>query len=156
MSCHSELERWCWSQHRDRPLSGEQNCEVKKLIRSMGANKTEKAIERASKASGGVIVEAFEKQVYIHPKSGSHTHKSSADDEKLISRDLRSLRPFMEEDSRYHLRPLLASHMILPIHCFRKLKLRSLCQQIKYAIRAKHKTYLAKIEASLKDNPKMF
>ena len=38
----------------------------------------------------------------------------------------------------------------------RKLKLRSLCQQIKYAIRAKHKTYLAKIEASLKDNPKMF
>ena len=38
----------------------------------------------------------------------------------------------------------------------RSLKLRSLCQQIKYAIRAKHKMYLAKIEASLKDNPKMF
>ena len=38
----------------------------------------------------------------------------------------------------------------------RKLKLRSLCQQIKYAIRAKHKMYLAKIEASQKDNPKMF
>ncbi len=35
----------------------------------------------------------------------------------------------------------------------RKLKLRSLCQQIKYAIRAKHKMYLAKIEASFKDNP---
>ena len=46
------------------------NCEVKKLIRSMGVNKTEKVIERASKASGGisVIVEAFEKQVNIHPK----------------------------------------------------------------------------------------
>ena len=77
------------------------NCEVKKLIRSMGANKTEKVIERPSKASGGVsvIVEAFEKQVNIHTKSGSHTHKSSADDEKLISSDLRSLRPFKEEDS---------------------------------------------------------
>ena len=46
-----------------------------------------------------MIVEAFEKQVNIHPKSGSHTHKSSADDEKLISRDLRSLRHF-KEDSR--------------------------------------------------------
>ncbi len=61
----------------------------------MPANKTEKAIERTSKASGGVseIVEAFEEQ----PKSGSHTHKSSADDEKLISRDLRGLRPFKKE-----------------------------------------------------------
>ena len=38
----------------------------------------------------------------------------------------------------------------------RKLKLRTLCQQIKYAIRAKHKMYLAKIKASFKDNPKMF
>jgi hypothetical protein len=38
----------------------------------------------------------------------------------------------------------------------RKIKLRTLCQQIKYAIRAKHKLYLAKIEASLNENPKMF
>ena len=30
------------------------NCEMKKLIKSMGANKTEVAISRASKASGGV------------------------------------------------------------------------------------------------------
>ena len=61
------------------------NCEMKKLIRSMGANKTDKAIERASKASGGVskIVEAFEEQVNIRQKSGTHTHKSSADDEKI-------------------------------------------------------------------------
>jgi hypothetical protein len=35
-------------------------------------------------------------------------------------------------------------------------KLRTLCQQIKYVIRAKHKLYLAKIEASLNENPKMF
>ena len=53
------------------------NCEMKKLIRAMGANKTDKAITRASKASGGVtkIVEAFEHQVNIHPKSTTHSHK---------------------------------------------------------------------------------
>ena len=38
----------------------------------------------------------------------------------------------------------------------RKIKLRNLCQKVKYAIRSKHKMYLAKIEASFKDNPKMF
>ena len=38
----------------------------------------------------------------------------------------------------------------------RKIKLRTLCQQIKYAIRAKHNLYLAKIEASLNEDPKMF
>ena len=61
------------------------NCEMKKLIRSMGVNKTEKAIERASKASGGVstIVEAFEEQVNIGRKSGSHTHKAAAEDGKV-------------------------------------------------------------------------
>ena len=87
----------------------------------MGANKTEKAIERASKAFGGVsvIVEAFEKQVNIHPKSGSHTHKSSADDEKLISRDLRSLRPF-KEDSRSFETFVGISHD--PTHSLDKIK----------------------------------
>ncbi|XP_028410703.1 uncharacterized protein LOC114533388 [Dendronephthya gigantea] len=78
------------------------NCEMKKLIRSMGANKTEKAIKRASKASGGVteIVEAFEAQMNIHAKSTSHTHKSSTDDEAIVARDLRSLRPFRQEEER--------------------------------------------------------
>ena len=38
----------------------------------------------------------------------------------------------------------------------RKLKLRSLCQQVKYIIRNKHKTYLSKIEAYFKENPKVF
>ena len=39
---------------------------------------------------------------------------------------------------------------------YRKNKPRALCQQIKYAIRSKHKLYLAKIEASFKSNPKSF
>jgi hypothetical protein len=78
------------------------NCEMKKLITAMGANKTEKAIGRASKASGGVtkIVESFEKQAKMHQKSTVHSHKSAADDEQLISKDLRALRPFKKEDGR--------------------------------------------------------
>ena len=43
-------------------LKENQNAELKKLIRSMGANKTEQAIFRASTACGGVkkIVESFD------------------------------------------------------------------------------------------------
>jgi hypothetical protein len=78
------------------------NCDMKKLIRSMGANKTDKAISRASKASGGVtkIVESFEKQINIHRRSSTHSHKSSSDDERLILADLRAVRPFDQEDGR--------------------------------------------------------
>ena len=77
-----------------------QNCEVKKLIKAMGANKTKKAIGRASQASGGVtkVVEAFESQVRMARKSSTHTHKSATTDEVLILHDLRSLRPFNVED----------------------------------------------------------
>jgi hypothetical protein len=98
------------------------NCEMKKLIRSMGANKTAKAIERASKACGGVweIVEAFENQVNIRPKSGSHTHKSSTDDEKLISRDLRGLRPLKKEEGRSFETFVGISHE--PTHSLDKVK----------------------------------
>ena len=83
-------------------LQENRNSEMKKLIRAMGANKTEKAITRASKASGGVskIIEAFEHQVSIHPRSTTHSHKSSSNDEKSIGTDLRSLRPFSAEEGR--------------------------------------------------------
>lgn len=37
-----------------------------------------------------------------------------------------------------------------------KLKLRTLSQEVKYVIRAKHRGYLKKIESSFKDNPKLF
>ena len=78
------------------------NCEMKKLIKAMGANKTEKAINRASKASGGVseIVQSFESQVKMRAKSSTHSHKSSSDDEMLISKDLRAVRPFQKKDGR--------------------------------------------------------
>ena len=75
---------------------------MKKLIKAMGANKSDKAICRASKASGGVskIVEGFEHQVSMRPKSALHTHKSSISDEKIISLDLRDIQPFKKETGR--------------------------------------------------------
>ena len=78
------------------------NKDMKTMIKSMGANKTEKAIERASKAAGGVkkIVEAFEKQVAIHRRSSQHSHRSSDRDEMMILEDLRSLRPFHQVSGR--------------------------------------------------------
>jgi hypothetical protein len=78
------------------------NCEMKKLISSMCANKTEKAISRASKASAGVskIVEAYDQQINILQKSSTHSHKSSTDDERVKRADLQSLRPFQKEDGR--------------------------------------------------------
>ena len=77
------------------------NKDMKAMIKSMGANKSEKAIHRASKAAGGVrqIVDAFGKQVSMHRKSSSHSHKSSSQDEIVVT-DLRSLRPFHQVNER--------------------------------------------------------
>lgn len=80
-------------------LQENRNKDIKGLIRQMGANKTEKAIQ-SSKAAGGVaaglrkIVDVFEDQALIKPKSSAHSHKSSSDDEKKILADLRKLKPF--------------------------------------------------------------
>ncbi len=67
------------------------NKDMKGTIQSMGANKTEKAIGRASKASSGVrrIVEAFDCQLGISPSLSSRSHRSSDEDEKKICEDLR-------------------------------------------------------------------
>ena len=78
------------------------NNEMKKLIFSMGANKTERSIERATRASGGVkkVVESFDKQARIHRRSSSHSHKSLVNDETIVHGDLRQLRPFKPVDGR--------------------------------------------------------
>ena len=72
------------------------NCEIKKLIRSMGANKTHKTISRASKASDGVmrVVEAFENQVSMPKRSSGHSHKSTTNDELLVLREFESCKAF--------------------------------------------------------------
>lgn len=70
----------------------------------MGANKTERAISRASKASSGVqrIVEAFDQQVDIRASSSSRAHRSSKEDEKKICKDLRLVKPFQYTEQRHH------------------------------------------------------
>ena len=62
------------------------NCEIKKLIKSMGVNKTHKGISITSKASDGgmKVVEVFENQVSMPKRSTSHTLKSAKNDEQLI------------------------------------------------------------------------
>ena len=52
----------------------------------MGANKTEKAIQRMSKAAGEQSVKDYKRSI--------HSHKSSSDDEKKISADLKKVKPF--------------------------------------------------------------
>ena len=73
-----------------------QNNEMKKMIKAMGANKSESAISRASKACTGVrkIVESYEGQVNIHRRSSAHSHQAALHDENIILEDLRDLRPF--------------------------------------------------------------
>ena len=47
------------------------------------------------------IVQSFEKQVSIHERSSTHSHKSSKDDGlRSILVDLRALRPFAQTDGR--------------------------------------------------------
>ena len=97
-------------------LQENRNRDLKKLIKKMGANKKDNAIERVSKAVGGVrkIVENFNAQMCIHPKSTEHGHTSSSSDELKILKDLRQLRPFKTQASRkYDSFPAIASD---PLH----------------------------------------
>ena len=70
----------------------------------MGANKTDKAIDTASRAVGGTkkIVENFDYMVYRGTRSSSHSHASSVKDELKVLRDLRVLKPFSTQPNRKH------------------------------------------------------
>jgi hypothetical protein len=80
------------------------NRDIKALIKNMGANKTDKAITRVSRAAGGVrqIVENVDNKVSMPTTSSKHTHKSSTADEEKISIDLRQLKPFQIDPGRRH------------------------------------------------------
>ena len=82
------------------------HCKWAALVNWKGGdkNKTEKAIQRMSKAAGGVskIINVFEDQAMIKPKSSMHSHKSSTEDEKKISGDLKKLKPFSVMPGRFH------------------------------------------------------
>ena len=76
----------------------------KDIVRGMGANKTRKAMMRASKASAGVhqIVQQLRDTTKIKKRSQAHTHKNKDDDEKMMLQDLQKLMPFKVSPGRSH------------------------------------------------------
>ena len=83
-------------------LQENRNRDIKKQIKGMGANKTNKAIDRSSRATGGErkIIENFDHKVNKAVNSSSHTHSSSALDEGKILADLREVQPFAYRPNR--------------------------------------------------------
>ena len=83
-------------------LQENRNKDLKSLIKSMGANKTTKAITRASRAVGGIrqIVENFDEKVALTRKSSAHTHRSDESDVVIILSDVRNLKPFAYSQGR--------------------------------------------------------
>ena len=76
------------------------NRDIKEMTKSMGSNKTDKAIGRASKASSGIrqIIEAFDKQMMSH-----HHHTAIKHQMKMRKKsDLRSVRPYKHVPERKH------------------------------------------------------
>ena len=67
-------------------LQENRNRDIKQMIHQMGANKTEKAITRMSKAAGGVrnIVDVFEEEASVKQKTTAHSHKTSTDGERKV------------------------------------------------------------------------
>ena len=97
----AELANWKGGRNKNIEidiLQENRNKDIKGLIHLMGSNKTEKAIERASRAAGGVrkIVDVFEDQASIKTKSSTHSHKSSTEDENKILADLPKVKPFSQ------------------------------------------------------------
>ena len=78
------------------------NRDIKKQIKSMGANKTKAAIEHASRSTGGErkIIENFDQKVRKGKRSSTHTHSSSVLAESKILADLREVKPFAYHGNR--------------------------------------------------------
>ena len=66
--------------------------------------------------------------------------------------------PWIDEQVRHMIRKKYAALRKYRLNktVERKRKLRNLSQSIKYAVKVKHQQYLAKIEGSFNDNPKLF
>ena len=76
----------------------------KDIVKSMGPNKTEKSMMRASKAAAGVhqIIQKVNEVTHVKPASKAHTHKDSSDEEAMMLQDIRKLQPFKAKPGRYH------------------------------------------------------
>ena len=70
----------------------------------MGPNKTDKATEHSTRASGGErnTIQNFDHQVGKTNPSSSHNHKSSEIDEGIVLKDLQDLKPFDSIPNRKH------------------------------------------------------
>ena len=80
------------------------NDSSKDVVKGMGANKTTKAILRASQSGAGVheIKWSFDKATNIHRVSHTHSARSSVEHELMMLQDLRKLRPFRVMSGRCH------------------------------------------------------
>lgn len=85
-------------------LQENQNRVIKNEIKVMSPNKTDKAIERSSRSSGGERqrIQNFDYQVNRIVHSSSHSHRSSAIDEGKVIADLRLLKPLNFVPGRKH------------------------------------------------------
>ena len=85
-------------------LQENRNKNIKKAIKTMGANKTDLAIERSSKPFGGErqTIQNFDSQIRKVQQSSMHSHRSSAADEEKIQTDLGELVPFHTEVNCKH------------------------------------------------------
>ena len=85
-------------------LQENRNKSLKKSIKSMGSNKTDNAINKSSRASGGEdkIGENFDVQIKRATQSSPHSHRSTAADESIVMADLRVVKPFSRVPNRMH------------------------------------------------------
>lgn len=76
----------------------------KDVVKGMGPNKTQKAMERASKAAAGIqqIVKNVNEVSNVKRVSQAHTHKSAAEDKMMMVNDLRKIKPFERKPGRKH------------------------------------------------------
>ena len=77
---------------------------TKKLIRGMGAQKTEKAMIRATSAATGLkqIIEQFDKVSSVSPESTAHTYRNAESDIKDMTRIIQDLQVFDKKPGRAH------------------------------------------------------
>ena len=68
----------------------------KAILHSLCGNKTLKAIDRNTKATHGLqaIIKSFDAQCKIKPDSTALTHMSKMEDEKIMVKKLKEVRPF--------------------------------------------------------------
>ena len=77
---------------------------AKTAVDGLGANKTEKAIDRVGKTVGTLTetLEMFDKENHVGEESGAHTNKSSVKDMSKILEELLKMDVFKKEPGRKH------------------------------------------------------